>query len=568
MLAWTKKDLLAGRLIVSAGVKAILFDLDGVIVDSARFERQAVEEMLGTAVDEEIWNEFFALPVSEFFAELNEALGLELGPERLDEMTADLDQLRVSAPIPLVPGVREIIEAARPAGLRIAVVSNNSPEQIRTILDHHDLVDSFEVICGLGPGLQAKPVPDLYRQAQEALGLEPGECLAVEDSPQGLAAARSAGLRTASLRVGGAEVVYRDFNPALIKIAPGDPQEKELRAGPDFLSHMIEHVLWRCSMGGTVVWSNSDFGELGRQLGQQLDWPDRQMKSLGIIDESLARVTLLTDQLGLETGFVYPWLPGRRVEDLLDGGPLLDLLRGIGEGTGLGIRAEILATRDPHHAWEALFRALGTALSGKAQGKVEIPKAQASRNTAESRCEVRVGGPEFRVEVEGGDWEGLLAGFRRFALRARFSSTALVSSHVIAEDLGIALGQALRRSAEQAMARNGIEGFGSREGRLASVAVSLEGRSTYTPLSSRPADEIDRESFGQDLPGGLRIEDLDDFLFGLSQGMGASIVTLTGGPAVESWTEIFELLPLALEDLFASCPERRGLIPGVKATID
>jgi HAD superfamily hydrolase (TIGR01509 family) len=570
-----KEQLLADRVIVPAGVKGILFDLDGVLIDSSTFERQLVEEMLGISIDDQLWNEAFPYPIEDFFSEIGRGLGLRFSAEERQALTDRLRESRLRAAIPMIPGSREIIEAAREIGLQTAVVSNNDREQITTILGNLGLDSAFDQVIGIDRGIWAKPEPDLYRQAAEQLGIRPSECLAIEDSRIGIEAAQGAGISVLALGLRDPRALarYWSFDPIEIELKPGRPTEKLISTGPEFLAHMIEHILWRCGLGGLIAWNNDDYRSLGQMLGVELGGLEHRGSAVGIIDESLARVRLSGNQPGARISSAYPWLLERRVEDLPSGRPLEDLLQGLGEGLGLEIEAEILATRDPHHAWEALFRALGTALAPAPRGEVRIPQVSSSRQTAESSCRVELGQEGLDLDLQGPEtqgWSGLLKPWAALGLTASLDFKALSSSHVVAEDLGIAIGQALLQAAEKAILETGIEGAGWASTGNVSIAVSIEGRSTCSVLVlGASQEEIDAESFGQDIDG-LKAEDLDDFLFGLSQGMNGSLIFCRYqlGSLADDWRELFELLPQAIGEIFAPRPERQGLIPGVKATLE
>ncbi len=101
--------------------------------------------------------------------------------------------------IALRPGVRRLIDEARAAGLRLAIATTTSPENVEALLTHamtEDAMDWFEVIAAGDVVPAKKPAPDIYHLALEQLGLGPGHCLALEDSRNGILSAQGAGLGT------------------------------------------------------------------------------------------------------------------------------------------------------------------------------------------------------------------------------------------------------------------------------------------------------------------------------------------------------------------------------------
>jgi HAD superfamily hydrolase (TIGR01509 family) len=100
--------------------------------------------------------------------------------------------LRAGQP-PLRPGVKRVVEEARQDGLKVAVISSTASANAREILDRHFSVD---VLVSAEEVARRKPAPDIYLRALSLLRLPAEDCLAFEDSANGLRAARAAGLAT------------------------------------------------------------------------------------------------------------------------------------------------------------------------------------------------------------------------------------------------------------------------------------------------------------------------------------------------------------------------------------
>jgi HAD superfamily hydrolase (TIGR01509 family) len=101
--------------------------------------------------------------------------------------------------IPLRPGVERLLREARAAGVRLAIATTTTPENVTALLAHAlapEALSWFEVIAAGDIVPAKKPAPDIYHYALEKMRLSPTECLAFEDSENGLLAARGAGLRT------------------------------------------------------------------------------------------------------------------------------------------------------------------------------------------------------------------------------------------------------------------------------------------------------------------------------------------------------------------------------------
>jgi HAD superfamily hydrolase (TIGR01509 family) len=177
--------------------KAILFDSDGVLVDSERlfFEatRTAFEES-GVTVYGGQWARWF---LGEGRRSRDIAAMLGMAPAAIPATIQKRDEMfwsRVDQGVPLFPGVRETLDHLA-AHFRLAVVTGASRQ-------HYDRVHALNGLGGLFGAVvtsddyeHAKPHPQAYLTALEMLGLAPDECLAVEDSPRGASAAVSAGIR-------------------------------------------------------------------------------------------------------------------------------------------------------------------------------------------------------------------------------------------------------------------------------------------------------------------------------------------------------------------------------------
>ena len=180
-------------------VRAIVFDFDGVIIDS---------EVTGFAAWVDVYRGYGAeLTVSEYIESMGgrhiniyEVLTRKaIAPVPDEESVRIVKRARhaeLLASTAVLPGVLDWIEAARRRGLGIGIASSASGEWLDTHLARVGLSDAFDCVCCFDGTLPAKPAPDLYLRACERLGVRPGDALAIEDAPNGLHAARAAGMRT------------------------------------------------------------------------------------------------------------------------------------------------------------------------------------------------------------------------------------------------------------------------------------------------------------------------------------------------------------------------------------
>jgi HAD superfamily hydrolase (TIGR01509 family) len=108
-------------------------------------------------------------------------------------LMAEMVELLRTQPLPALPGVLSLLTEARAAGLPHALVTSSEPAVVDAVLSR--LGVWFDVVVCAADVMQAKPDPEGYRLAAAKLGADPRRCIALEDSPNGVAAAEAAGLR-------------------------------------------------------------------------------------------------------------------------------------------------------------------------------------------------------------------------------------------------------------------------------------------------------------------------------------------------------------------------------------
>jgi HAD superfamily hydrolase (TIGR01509 family) len=182
-------------------IRALLLDFDGLLYDTESSAYGAWEQLYaehGAHLSLRRWvSEVIGRPpgVSGFdpVAELERLTG-----ERFDReaVLAERDARRQAMlPHQLMPGADELLAGARDAGLETAIVTSNSLANVQRHLARAGSTHRFDaIICADGDPVRGKPAPTLYLEALERLGLDAGEAIALEDSPNGVAAARGAGL--------------------------------------------------------------------------------------------------------------------------------------------------------------------------------------------------------------------------------------------------------------------------------------------------------------------------------------------------------------------------------------
>ena len=181
--------------------RGILFDMDGVLVDSEPLFHKAVNVMVercGAAPITEAENNRYLLgtTVEQTWVEVKKLRDI---PQTPAELRAGYDAVVrevLRADLTPRPGVRALVGEAQRRGLPIAVASSSLREWVELKLAVIGLTDAFPVRLGGDDIERGKPAPDIYIKAARLVGLEAGQCVAIEDSPIGLAAASASGAYT------------------------------------------------------------------------------------------------------------------------------------------------------------------------------------------------------------------------------------------------------------------------------------------------------------------------------------------------------------------------------------
>ena len=186
------------------GIRAVIFDMDGVMVDSEPiyFEsNRSVFAELGFTVSHDDYAQFVGLDAGRMWAQLKALHNLphrvpELVGLEADGMVAGLQ----AAGLEPMPGLLTLIDALRSRDRRLAVASSSTRRVIQTVLAKLRLEDAFDhVISGEDVEL-GKPAPDIFLLASNLLEIPPAECLVIEDSANGVRAAKAAGMRCIGFR--------------------------------------------------------------------------------------------------------------------------------------------------------------------------------------------------------------------------------------------------------------------------------------------------------------------------------------------------------------------------------
>jgi HAD superfamily hydrolase (TIGR01509 family) len=182
-------------------IDAVVFDLDGVIVDSEQVWNEVREQLTrerGGRWHDRAQRDMMGMSSAEWSRYMHDALGLRESPEEINAEVVRRMIERYRERLPLIPGAVEAVErlAERwPLGL----ASSANREIIELVLEESGLGPRFRATVSSEEVERGKPAPDVYLEAAHRLGVAPERCAAVEDSRAGILAARAAGMRVIAI---------------------------------------------------------------------------------------------------------------------------------------------------------------------------------------------------------------------------------------------------------------------------------------------------------------------------------------------------------------------------------
>lgn len=197
-------------------IKGFLFDLDGVIVDTAVFHFQAwrrLAQKLGGDFTEEQNEQLKGVSRVDSLKKIIEWTGATVSDEEFQTLMVEknewyLELVQGLGPQDALPGALDFLQTAYDQGLKIALgsASKNAP----MILEKLGITPLFTAIIDGNNVVNGKPHPEVFLKGAEALGLEPSECVVFEDSIAGVQAAKTGGM--SSVGIGDAEILKADIH--------------------------------------------------------------------------------------------------------------------------------------------------------------------------------------------------------------------------------------------------------------------------------------------------------------------------------------------------------------------
>lgn len=178
-------------------IKAVIFDMDGLIFDSERLYAKAnvkTAKTLGLGKDEAYFYQFVGIGAQDMAERMKEAFDDDLVDEFFRLGEEDAHELLLHGEVPTQPGLHELLDYLDDAGIEKVIASSSEVHMIDVMTKNAGIRDRFSAIHGGDQVEQTKPAPDIFELAWSNLGVSKEETLVLEDSINGVLAAHAAGI--------------------------------------------------------------------------------------------------------------------------------------------------------------------------------------------------------------------------------------------------------------------------------------------------------------------------------------------------------------------------------------
>lgn len=186
-------------------IRAVLFDMDGVLVNTEPVHYRMWKEAFynrGLEVSYDVYKGCIGTTDNYLMDLIWDHYGRDFRGDKklLEERMAIEERVPKEESYPEMPGVREMLRGLHEAGFLLAIASSSPVSRIETAVDHLGVRQYFSLLNSGENVARSKPAPDIYLDTAKKLGVEPAECVVLEDSENGTLAAVSAGMTCVGLR--------------------------------------------------------------------------------------------------------------------------------------------------------------------------------------------------------------------------------------------------------------------------------------------------------------------------------------------------------------------------------
>lgn len=183
--------------------KAVIFDLDGTLIDSMWVWCEVDKEYLssfGIMVPERLHEAIEGMSFSQGATYFKEQFGIE---DNVEDICAQWNRMAFQMyveRVPMKPGAYDFVKKIRSMGMKTAIATCNSTQLVESVLKVHGLLGDFDAIVTDDDVPEGKPNPQIYLEAASRIGIEPSSCLVFEDVAMGILAGKGAGMEVCAVR--------------------------------------------------------------------------------------------------------------------------------------------------------------------------------------------------------------------------------------------------------------------------------------------------------------------------------------------------------------------------------
>jgi HAD superfamily hydrolase (TIGR01509 family) len=278
--------LLAERLVWREETAALLWDMDGVLLDSLSMDYDVVRGLIDQhlpghgPVSRALIRELFPLALPDFWLAILMHLGIDPDDGLVATLIASHADRRRTTTVAVHDGVPEVLRAAHDEGLLLAVVSSNPRSEIEAMLQRAGLRSHFDAVVGDdGEGIKRKPAPDAYLEAARRLSVGPSACTSIEDSLLGARAAWDAGCYSLGVATGAATFAELSQSPCVTRAYTGlavvecdllaEGSDLRISTPLEEVDALVLDLAERLGCGARVAWTSDDWRGLGERLGRE-----------------------------------------------------------------------------------------------------------------------------------------------------------------------------------------------------------------------------------------------------------------------------------------------------------
>ncbi|MBS6646641.1 MAG: HAD family phosphatase [Clostridiaceae bacterium] len=182
--------------------KAVIFDLDGTLVDSMWMWKAIDIEFLGSygyELPENLQREIEGMSFSETAVYFKERFALPLTLEEIKQIWTNMSIDKYRNEVVLKPGAKEFLDFLKSQGIKAGIATSNGREMVDAVIESLKISSYFQVVTTACEVAAGKPAPDIYLKVADRLNAEPESCMVFEDIPAGILAGKRAGMTVCAI---------------------------------------------------------------------------------------------------------------------------------------------------------------------------------------------------------------------------------------------------------------------------------------------------------------------------------------------------------------------------------